>query len=427
MLRFEIEKLFFIIFAILYCFAVNFLPSSINPFYIVFLNQIIIFWLFRIVNYDFSHPAMCVLIPVYIYGFYFIIWYYFMGDLYSFRVISVTKLTSIYFTSTAILLSLVKNRCFDVKGFRSKFTSFGTLKLVYFLFLGISYSYFVYCLSFSSKSSIMLDWLHDLIWFSLVSVLIYLMLYWKCFISGRRIPKIYTICLFANIFGSLVFAGNRTPLVFFIMSCLILLFISRPWKTKRHNLRLIRRILPVLLVSFLFILFSGIFKPGSSGFENASSHLYQNEFIVAGRNFTNILSSKVFETNSVYFDDLYALFGITHSTTAKYNAYYYPECKVLGCGKGFSLIAESYLSFGVLGLILVPILIYFPLIFIYMRLGKGAELYPVIYCWMVCIYAFALRSDLFSLISPLIKQVLFLICFLWVVDKINIFKRSNLV
>ena len=88
-----------------------------------------------------------------------------------------------------------------------------------------------------------------------------------------------------------------------------------------------------------------------------------------------------------------------------FNKTYFSENRA---GQGFSLVAEGYINFGFLGIILVFVLVGLLIKFIYQRSSKNIY-YFSFYVVSIPVFMYSIRADLTNILSPIIRQNLIVV------------------
>jgi oligosaccharide repeat unit polymerase len=101
-----------------------------------------------------------------------------------------------------------------------------------------------------------------------------------------------------------------------------------------------------------------------------------------------------------------SIFGaFSESATSLFNDFFFPELVARGGGNGYSLVAEGYMNFGVLGVIIWFILLGLFLKFVYIKANHNA-MWLIIYTLTMPLVIYVLRADFTNLFSQFIKYIL---------------------
>ena len=149
------------------------------------------------------------------------------------------------------------------------------------------------------------------------------------------------------------------------------------------------------------------------------------EFVTSGRNFGTILDNKSswdYQYGSALVNDMLhsvipSFIINIESTAGWYNKKYNTRVDE-GWGAGFSYLAEGYLQCGYLGVVIWTIILAFIMQLLYRQSHRSLYGFAA-YLFMICDTMYSMRGDLSFIISPLLKQVVFMYFFLKFIFRVN--------
>ncbi|TDL32837.1 oligosaccharide repeat unit polymerase [Jeotgalibacillus sp. S-D1] len=132
-----------------------------------------------------------------------------------------------------------------------------------------------------------------------------------------------------------------------------------------------------------------------SGFKSASENL----LIV-------IESNLPYKNGETLIWDILRFFSKNHySTTEWFNRMFFPNTVATGGGKGFSLLGEGYLNFGIAGMAIWMVILALFIKFLYVYSNKNF-ITLLLYILSMPAFIYALRADFSNMLSGTIKQAL---------------------
>lgn len=144
-------------------------------------------------------------------------------------------------------------------------------------------------------------------------------------------------------------------------------------------------------------------------------NLIPSEFYSAGRNLYMCINNNYILENRNYLFDLIGYvfsnlpFVNLHNeyinSTAHFNNYFYSSYVLKGGGKGFTLIGDVYVSYGVIGVLVSFILLGFFVKYIYSKSSSNVW-FLLSYLLFSPMVMYCLRADFFILISYLVKYII---------------------
>lgn len=108
------------------------------------------------------------------------------------------------------------------------------------------------------------------------------------------------------------------------------------------------------------------------------------------------------------------------SSVSWFNSFFFPGRST---GMGFSIVGDGYINFGYSGVVIMFIIIGLIVKQLYKYANKSIY-NSVIYIQAIPIFIYSIRADLSSILSPLIRQVLIIFAFIYLVNKLT--KGSSL-
>jgi oligosaccharide repeat unit polymerase len=231
---------------------------------------------------------------------------------------------------------------------------------------------------------------------------------------------IYLLCrrrsTFAYVFPSLVagtlligIAGERD----FLLRIIILIFVALASLGSHHY----RRIMPVACFIVLLLIprladFRNTLLGGAIRLRNSETFLQDlatSEFLAASRNLIILLENRnswEFQSGRTFAMDFQnAFFGGDSSGVTWFNQNFFYNSFKQGGGYGFSLVGESYLNFGTLGVIII-----FALFGLFMRIcyrnSARNKLFFASYISLIPMAMYSVRSDLTVLFAYPVKHIL---------------------
>ncbi|MFP7492492.1 O-antigen polymerase [Terribacillus saccharophilus] len=156
--------------------------------------------------------------------------------------------------------------------------------------------------------------------------------------------------------------------------------------------------------------------------------IFGGEFTSSGRNFYTLVNNNLdsfFSSNTTLISDIkYALLnlpflqGETFTPTAWFNEVFYSEYVSSGGGKGFTLVGEGYLNYGVLGIVMWFAILAFLVRLFYLR--SRTNIYWFIgYILLIPMTIYCMRADLAILLSFIIKYILLPLCLIYIISYLN--------
>jgi oligosaccharide repeat unit polymerase len=163
-------------------------------------------------------------------------------------------------------------------------------------------------------------------------------------------------------------------------------------------------ILGLATISILFILgvIRGFIESGQQRqLTGLVDFLQENEFISTNRNISLIISSKQdFIYGQTYLGDfLYSLFIPLEKTGVIWFTDNFIE------NKGFSIVGEAYINFGVLGVFFMGVFMMSMLLFLYRQSFK-TNINTIIYILLLIASLYSIRSDFAAISSAFIKKII---------------------
>ncbi|MEZ9452519.1 O-antigen polymerase [Vibrio splendidus] len=243
-------------------------------------------------------------------------------------------------------------------------------------------------------------------------------------VKSEKKPTLIIILLSIYILFVTLLLGERNILLSFSILLMIILYSKFAWSLKR--------ILSITLLLLLLIPILGVYKNifTRSSFDGEASTnnsaiigLLNGEFRSAGYNIERILSSKEqldYKYGMSIFND--AIRSVVPGFVYKvensiswYNNNYHSAVVAQGRGYGFSLAAEGYINFGYFGVVVWFVISGLIINILYIK-SMSSGIYLVVYASTIPVFIYSLRGDFSTIFSPMLKQVMFTIIFVALID-----------
>jgi oligosaccharide repeat unit polymerase len=101
--------------------------------------------------------------------------------------------------------------------------------------------------------------------------------------------------------------------------------------------------------------------------------------------------------------------------TIWFNQTFFPNIYISGGGVGFSLVAEGYMNFGIVGVVIWFVILGIFVNYLYKRGAKSA-IWLIIYILSMPILVFSTRADFSTILTQSIKQIALPILFLYLLQ-----------
>jgi oligosaccharide repeat unit polymerase len=249
------------------------------------------------------------------------------------------------------------------------------------------------------------------------------------------IKKSISLFLFISFTVSLLISlvlGERDVLMTFIMFGIFIYYVT--YKPPKKILYFIG-ILSLFLLPVLGHLKNVFTKDMTGMFSeyNALLAIFNGEFLSAGRNFETVLNTygqwDFFYGITIFWDLARSIIpGFIYTfqnSIGWFNNTFHPDIVAIGRGYGFSFIAEGYINFGYLGIVLWYLILSIIMNFLY-RNSKKNTYWFIGYIYMIPYFIYIQRGDFSNFISPLLKQlVVFTLFFISINSVVKQFKRKK--
>ncbi|MDV2684407.1 O-antigen polymerase [Alkalihalophilus lindianensis] len=277
------------------------------------------------------------------------------------------------------------------------------------LILSSVYLIYIYTRGLTSKYAIALDQSIYSSFHGFFSILVfsYLILFTYKLIKDQKFPKIFFIFTITFALLILIIAGERDILLRMILGTIFIVhFFHRRIKKK---LILTMGIIGVFAISILSNMKNLAFGERESvRNESLIVDIFGGEFRSASRNLYTLISGSdswtYFNGETLIWDLKIAAFINSTSPGAWFNQNFYPELVASGGGNGFSLVAEGYLNFGILGVILWFAILGLILKYLYKKAHTGL-IWALIYIILIPIVIYANRGDFATILTYFSKHI----------------------
>ncbi|MCC9661797.1 oligosaccharide repeat unit polymerase [Pseudoalteromonas sp. MB41] len=358
-------------------------------------------------NNDWKSPLVYFPIVFMLYHIVFPIYFYLGGDrTYGVSLDSVISATTqvIIFLSGMVfsyLLSPIGGRKGTVDLLRHKVYYFGIteIKIIFFLFIALylySYVQLLSALGMSKEQRMISGVISFSVFFGGVYFCYLYIMNSLIVKTGFFNKSLFLFVITLGFFG-FIFFGERDQLVLPIVASFFLYSYYKPVSFKR-----------VLLFgcSIFFLLFLlGIVRESLEGTQlreisSLVSVLEQNEFISTGRNLALVNDSNIQHLYGLtYLGDLgYSFFIKANDTGLQWFESNYVT------NKGFSIVAEAYVNFGLVGVFSLGFLIMSLMLYFY-RKSFGNNISMIIYIILVVAFLYCIRSDFGAVFSAAVKKI----------------------
>jgi hypothetical protein len=153
--------------------------------------------------------------------------------------------------------------------------------------------------------------------------------------------------------------------------------------------------------------------------------LVSGEFITSGRNFERLLVDDdqwdFFYGKSIANDALRSVVpGFIYrfeNSISWFNNKFNKNIVAEGGGRGFSYLAEGYINFGYIGIVIWYVMLANFIYFLYSRANRNI-LFFTTYLFMLPLFIYVQRGDISTIVSPFIKQIGLMLFFFYVLNKI---------
>jgi oligosaccharide repeat unit polymerase len=337
---------------------------------------------------------------------------------------------SIFVCSVLAVVLCSKNLKFDYEIFKEKYKSHYINQLILILYIFCLILVLLHNVSFLSlgiqtkaeatNSNILpLYFAHN--WLTLCYTLILA----RELFTKRKFPLlIFCLTFTLSIFSTLNLGERNIILSFLISTIFITYYYYKPRKVFIFGLAGIL----VLLISFLGTL-KNLFTRQSISLSssNVFTDLFSGEFISAGRNLEYIFQNpekwSYFYGETLIWDLIRSIVPGSiyrvQSTSYWYNITFHPTAVERGQGYGFSLSAEGYLNFGIVGVVIWMMIAMVLLSYLYNK-AKRSIIWFSVYILSIPYFIYSIRGDLSSLLSPILKSVLLVFLLLFITGEILI-------
>lgn len=228
-----------------------------------------------------------------------------------------------------------------------------------------------------------------------------------------------TITLLLMLFGVFTF-GERDYIINYLIELIIYYFTVN--RIKMHKIIIIGLVCVLFLStssSLKMLWLSDRYKNTAEDNLNIIQKFLNSDFASAGFNFNYILNNcetKLYGKSYVYdflspVDDI-LIFVKKYSATNWYQQEYWSTRKT---GLGFSILAEGYLNFGVIGIFIEMFLLARMIKFMY-KISNKNSYYYILYIGFMTLAMYSCRESLANIISPFVKYHVLIAIFIYLIS-----------
>lgn len=221
----------------------------------------------------------------------------------------------------------------------------------------------------------------------------------------RRLPKILLVFTLGFSFFSILIIGERDILLRIIILTGVIIHV--------YHRRIRKRLIVILALPAVYSVsllnnFKALFirQEGRQVEKTLVQEIFGGEFSAAGRNLQTILM------NEAHFDRFngetlwWGIKGILghQGAVSWFNSTFFPELYEYGGGHGFSLIADGYINFGVIGVVLWFVALGLYTKFLYKR-AHTHSVWLIIYALTIPLCFYVLRADMGTILVQSSKHI----------------------
>jgi oligosaccharide repeat unit polymerase len=231
----------------------------------------------------------------------------------------------------------------------------------------------------------------------------------------RKVPYLFLLFSLVWTFMAVIFFGERD---IFLRQIWMIFFVAYYFYKKMSNkLVAIYGVAGLFSVQVLASLKNFAMRGSVYSYEYNIWYMriFNSEFVAAARNLQTMLigfdnwhlwwGQTILVSIERIFLPKSILSGFSESATRLFNNFFFPELVARGGGNGFSLVAEGYMNFGVLGVIAWFMFLGLFLKYIYRKANSNA-MWLIIYILTMPLVIYVLRADFTNLFSQFTKYIL---------------------